>query len=150
MTGKHCGAIAVCLTAIVVLSVTGCRSEPGEAPPAEVSDIDLLQGTWIGTAVGEQQGQWTMIISGTTIDFKGPGPEAYTGTLKLNPDVDPKQADFVIDKCAVDQYVGTTALTIYKIEGDKFTMAGNEPGSTIRPTQFESGNGTRLFVLTKQ
>lgn len=149
MTRKYCSAIAVCLTAIVILSVTGCRNKPDEPTP-EAGDIDLLQGTWTGTEVGEQQGQWTMIISGTTIDCKGPEPEAYTGILKLNPDVDPKQADFVIDKCAIDRYVGTTSLTIYKIEGDKFTMAGNEPGSTIRPTKFESGNGTRIFVLTKQ
>lgn len=146
MTGKHCSAIAVCLTAIVVLSVTGCRSEP----PAEVSDIDLLQGTWTGTMNGEQQRPYTFSISGTTIDLKGPEPEAFTLTLKLNPDVDPKQADLVIDKCAIDQLVGTTFLAIYKIEGDKFTMASNKPGSTVRPTQFESEDSTSLFVLTKQ
>ncbi len=46
--------------------------------------------------------------------------------------------------------MGTTSLAIYKIEGDKFTMASNKPGSTVRPTQFESEGSTSLFVLTKQ
>ena len=141
MAGKHYSAIAVCLTAIVLLSVTGC---------GKVSDIDLLQGTWTGTEPGGGPGEWTMIISGNTINTKSPGGRDYTGILKLNPDVDPKQTDHVIEKSASEQYVGKVALGIYKIEGDKLTMALNEPDSTLRPTQFERGNGTRLFVMTKQ
>ena len=146
MAEKHSTGIVICLVAIMVMSVGGCKSK--SEPPAEVSDIDILQGTWVGTELGNNEGQWTLIISGTKIDMKG--PEAYSGTLKLNPKVEPKQADFLIEKCAFEEIVGKTALTIYKIEGDKFTMAGNEPGSAVRPSLFEGGGGTRVFTFTKQ
>ncbi|MBN2132287.1 MAG: TIGR03067 domain-containing protein [Sedimentisphaerales bacterium] len=148
MTAKHYSEIAICLAAILAASVGGCKSEP--EPPVEVSDMDRLQGTWVGTEVGNDERQWTLTISGTKVDVNGPGPEDYSGTMKLNTEVEPKQADLLVEDCAVQQYVGTTSLAIYKIEGDTFTMAGNEPGSTVRPTQFEGGGGTRLFVLTKQ
>jgi uncharacterized protein (TIGR03067 family) len=148
MIVKHYSGIVLCLAAIMVVSVGGCESKSED--PGEVSDIDKLQGTWVGTETGDNGGQWTFVISGTAIDVQGPEPEAYSGTLKLNAEVEPKQADFVIEKCEIEQYVGTTALSIYKIEGDTFTMAGNEPGSTVRPVLFEGGGGTRLFVLTKQ
>lgn len=147
MIVKHYSGIVICLAAIMVVSVCGCKSE---SEPPVVNDIDILQGTWVGAEAGNNQGQWTFIISGTKIDAKGPEPEAYSGTLKLNAEVEPKQADIVIEKCAFEQYVGTTALAIYRIEGDKFTMAGNEPGSTVRPVAFKEGDGTRLFVFTKQ
>jgi len=147
MIVKHYSAIAICLAAIMVVSVGGCKSE---SEPPVVNDIDILQGTWVGTEIGNNQGQWTFIISGTEIDAKGPEPEAYSGTLKLNAEVEPKQADFVIEKCAMEEYVGTSALAIYKIEGDKFTMAANQPGSAVRPAVFKGGDGTRLFVFTKQ
>ena len=148
MSGKHYSEIAICLAVIMVVSLGGCKSEP--EPPVEVSDMDKLQGTWVGTESGNSEGQWTLIISEAKVDVNGPGPEDYSGTMKLNTEVEPKQADFLIEDCAVQQYVGTTSLAIYKIEGDTFTMAGNEPGSTDRPAQFEGGGGTRLFVLTKQ
>ncbi len=149
MAEKHSTGIVICLVAIMVMSVGGCKSK--SEPPVEVSDIDTLQGTWTGAEVGRDGGgQWTFVISGTKIDMKGPEPEAYSGTLKLNAKVKPKQADFLIEKCALEKYVGTTALTIYKIEGDKFTMAGNEPGSAVRPSLFERGGGTRVFTFTKQ
>ena len=148
MIVKHYGGIVICLATIMVVSVGGCKRE--SEPPVEAKDIDILQGTWVGTEIGNNQGQWTFIISGTKIDAKGPEPEAYSGTLKLNAEVEPKQADLVIEKCEFEEYVGTTALAIYKIEGDKFTMAGNEPGSTVRPAIFKGGDGTRVFVFTKQ
>ena len=148
MTVKHYSAIVICLAAIMVMSVGGCKGK--SEPPAEVSDIDLLQGTWVGNEIGNNEGQWTLTVSGTKIDVKGPEPQTYSGTLKLNAEVEPKQADLVIEKCPFEEYVGKSALSIYKIEGDKFTMAGNEPGSTVRPSLFEPGGGTRVFTLTKQ
>jgi len=148
MTAQHYTTIAICLAVIMAASVGGCKSEP--EPPVEVSDMDKLQGTWVGTETGNDQGQWTFIVSEAKVDVNGPGPEDYSGTMTLNTEVEPRQADFLIENCAVQQVVGTTSLAIYKIEGDTFTMAGNEPGSTVRPTQFEGSGGTRLFVLTKQ
>jgi len=148
MAEKHYTGIVLCLAAIMVVSVAGCTGNSGSS--AKVNDIDTLQGTWLGNELGNNGGQWTLVISGTKIDVKGPEPQAYSGTLKLNADVEPKQADFVVEKCVMERYVGTTSLGIYKIEGDKFTMAASEPGSTLRPTLFEGGGGARVFTLTKQ
>ena len=86
MIGKHYSGIVICLAAIMALSVGGCKSKSDE-----VSDIDKLQGTWVGTETGNQGGQWTFVISGSEIDVKGPDPEAYSGTLKLNAEADPKE-----------------------------------------------------------
>jgi len=149
MAGKHWIGIVVCLVGIMVVSVGGCKGKSDA--PVEVSDIETLQGTWVGKEVGNKGGEWTFVILGTKIDMKGPGPEGYSGTLKLNEKVEPKHADFVVEKCAFERYVGTTALGIYKIEGEKFTMAANEPGATVRPSVFKGGLGdTRLFTFTKQ
>ena len=148
MAEKHYAGIVVCLAALMLVSVAGCTSGSGSSP--RVSDIDTLQGTWVGTELGNRGGQWTLVIAGTAIDVKGPAPQAYSGTLKLNDKVEPKQADFVVEKCELTRYVGTTALGIYKIEGDRFTMAANEPGLPARPSHFEGGGGTRVFTFTRQ
>ena len=148
MTERHFTGIVVCLAAITVMSVGGCTSKLKS--PVEVSDIDILQGTWVGTELGHNEGQWTFIISGTKVNAKGPEPEAYSGTLKLNAEVDPKQADFAIEKCSIQEYAGTTALGIYRIEGDKLTIVASEPGSAVRPSLFEVGGGARVFTLTRQ
>ena len=55
--------------------------------------------------------------------------------------------DIIITDCVSPNYIGTTALGIYKIEENILTFAANEPGSTIRPTNFTEG---RVFILTKQ
>ena len=117
MKMKVYSGIVICAAAIAVLSICGCDSKTDNAKV--LSDIDKLQGTWIGTEIGGGGGDWTFVITGDKIDVKGPDPQAYSGTLKLNPDTEPKQADFVIEKCAHEPYIGTTALSIYKIEGDK-------------------------------
>ena len=148
MAGRHSGIRVVCLVAVMAMFTGGCTDKA--APPVKVSDIDALQGTWIGTEVGNEGGQWTFVISGTAVDVKGPEPEAYSGSLKLDEEATPKQADFTIEKCEFEQYIGATSLAIYKIEEGVFTMAGNEPGATDRPTGFEAGGDTRVFTFTKQ
>jgi uncharacterized protein (TIGR03067 family) len=109
-----------------------------------------LDGTWVGTAGGEYGGQWTFTISKGKVEVKGPDSEYYAGTVTLNTKTNPKQADFKIDKCSFPEYVGETSLSIYKLEGNKLTLATTEPGSMYRPTFFDSSGGVMLFSLTKQ
>ena len=109
-----------------------------------------LEGTWVGTEVGGYGGQWSFIISGDKVKVKGPEVELYSGTLTLNPKPNPKQANFKVEKCSMTQYVGETALGIYKLQGNKLTLAANEPGSMSRPNSLTSGGGGRVFSLTRK
>ena len=55
MTEKHRTGIVVFMIAIMVVSLGGCRSI--SRPSAKVSDIDILQGMWVGTELGNNGGQ---------------------------------------------------------------------------------------------
>lgn len=108
-----------------------------------------LDGTWVGTAGGEY-GEWTFIISEGKVEVKGPDSEYYAGTVKLNTSSNPKQADFKINKCSLADYIGETSLSIYKLEGNKLTLAASEPGSVSRPYSMESGGDAMVFSLTRK
>jgi len=109
-----------------------------------------LEGTWVGTAADGYGGQWTFTISKGKVEVKGPESEYYAGTVTLNTKTSPKQADFKIDKCSQPEYVGETSLGIYKLEGNKLTLAAGEPGYMSRPAYLGSGGGAMLFSLTKR
>lgn len=109
-----------------------------------------LDGTWVGTADGDYGGQWTFVISKGKVEIKGPDSIFYSGTMKLNNKTKPKQADFKINNCSQPEYVGATSLGIYKLNGNKLTLAASEPGSMYRPAYLESGGGAMLFPLTRR
>ena len=108
-----------------------------------------LDGIWIGTA-GGSYGEWTFTISKGKVEVKGPESEFYSGTVELNTNAKPKQVAFKIEKCSFPEYVGETSLGIYKLEGNKLTIAASEPGSMSRPYILESGGGAMLFSLTRK
>ena len=107
-----------------------------------------LEGTWVGTDVGGYD-EWTFVISSGKVEVKGP-ESFYSGVMMLNTKTNPKQSDFKIDKCSQWEYVGETALSIYKLEGKKLTLATTEPGSINRPAYFDSTGGVMLFILTRR
>jgi len=96
-----------------------------------------LEGTWVGTEVGGYGGEWTFTISGDKVNVKGPDVELYSGTVTVNAKARPKQANFKIEKCSLAEYVGETSLGIYKLVGNKLTLAASEPGSMSRPYSLE-------------
>jgi uncharacterized protein (TIGR03067 family) len=109
-----------------------------------------LEGTWVGTTYGDYGGEWTFVISNGKVEVKGPESIFYSGTVTLDDKKNPKQADFKINNCSQPDYIGETALSIYKLEGNKLTLVASEPGSMYRPTYLESGGGAMLFSLTKR
>lgn len=140
----------LCFLAIVLLSagliIHGCGSSEDSAK----SDQQLLQGTWAGTAAGMDT-EIIMTISDNNFDMKTTDSEIwYKGTFVLNNKVTPKQADFKINECNIEQYVGAIAKGIYKIENDTFIFAGNEPGSDIRPADFVANEMTQVFTLKRK
>lgn len=109
-----------------------------------------LEGTWVGSDDGGYGGEWTFVISKGKVEVKGPESEYYAGTVTLKTQTNPKQADFKIDKCSMPEYVGETSLGIYKLDGNKLTLATCEPGSINRPAFFDSTGGVMLFSLTRK
>jgi len=110
-----------------------------------------LEGTWVGSDAASYGDVWTFVISKGKVEVKGPDYTFYSGTVTINDKTNPKQAEFKIEKCSMPEYVGETALSIYKLEGKKkLTLAASEPGSLYRPTYFDSGGGVMLFTLTKR
>ncbi|MFC1635748.1 hypothetical protein ACFL5Z_12995 [Planctomycetota bacterium] len=108
-----------------------------------------LDGTWVGTA-GGGYGEWTFTISKGKVEVKGPDSELYAGTVTVNIKTNPKQADFKINKCSLPEYEGQTSLSIYKLEGNKLTLAASEPGSMNRPYNLESGGEAMVFSLKRK
>jgi uncharacterized protein (TIGR03067 family) len=140
--------LLICIMTASLFVSGGCESKSGES---EINEkVTELEGTWIGTETGGRDGQWIIIVTEDRIDVNGPGKEDYKGTFTLNTNVSPNQMDFAITECSMDEYVGTTALGIYKVEGDKLTMAATEPGTTIRPALFDGSGDARVFVCTRQ
>ena len=137
------------LTIILLLSglvINGC----GGSEDTAKSDQELIQGVWAGNAVGIET-EFTMTISGNNFNMETTDSEVfYKGTFVLNEKVTPKQADFKMDDCNIEEYIGTTARAIYKIENDTLTIASNEPRNEIRPTVFEGSDQTQVFTLKKQ
>jgi len=119
-----------------------------QKPAAAKKDAEL-DGTWIGTA-GGGYGEWTFTISGGKVEVKGPDGEYYSGTVTLNTKTKPKQVSFKINKCSLTAYVGETALGLYKLDGDKLTIAASEPGSMYRPYGLESGGDAMIFSLARK
>jgi uncharacterized protein (TIGR03067 family) len=108
-----------------------------------------LEGTWVGTDAGGYD-EWTFVISSGKVEVKGPESAFYSGTITLNDKTNPKQAELKVERCSLPEYVGETTLSIYKLEGNKLTLAASEPGSISRPAYFDSTGGVMLFSLTKR
>ena len=138
------------LSAFAVLLVCGVLVGGCKQEVVEIDDMDALQGTWVGKEIDGREGEWTFVIMGDEIDATGPDPESYTGTIMLNSDVDPKQADFTIVTCEFEQFVDKTSLGLYSLADGKFVLAANKPGSEIRPLEISGGGITRMFEFTKQ
>ena len=144
------------ITAAVIILAAGTTTiavkASHEAQAADKTDA-ALQGTWLGTETGGPAGECRMTVTGDTLKFQGARPqEWYEGKLTLAQNTTPKQVVILITDCPVPQYKNTTANTIYKIEGQTLTIAGNEPGNAAWPTGFERSatNQVRVFVFHKQ
>jgi RNA polymerase sigma factor (sigma-70 family) len=113
------------------------------------SDLTELQGTWTGHENGVPV-TVSMVLQGTNLTFHGANPnEWYKATFSLKETTNPKQFVATVTDCPAPQYVGKVSHSLYKIEGNTWTLSGNEPGNPEIPTSFEAQAGSRVFVFTK-
>lgn len=123
---------------------------PVVATPAK-SDSATLQGKWEGEEIGNNPGPCYLTVSGKDLEFRAADPnEWYKGTFTLKEDANPRQVVLVVTGCSADQYVGKTALAIYRIEGGTLTISGNEPGNPEAPAAFDSPDSRRFVFKTKR
>jgi len=137
-----------------MVMAVGCGKEtpePEQTPPDQnrTTQAGELEGTWVGHELDGPEGNWTFKITADKVSVTGVGQEWYKGALTVDESASPKQADFRIEQCFAPDGVGLTSLSIYKIEGNTFTLAANEPGAETRPTEFVREPNARVFVLTK-
>jgi len=150
MTNKGYGNVCVLLwlASILSLAILGCAKKvPGPSEPQPGAE---LQGKWVGYEVDGRAGDWTFVISENRVDVNGPDEEWYKGTLSLDNQTTPMQANLVITDCSEPDGVGKTALGIYKLEANTLKLAASVPGETTRPGSFETGEDARVWLLTKQ
>jgi uncharacterized protein (TIGR03067 family) len=112
-----------------------------------------LEGTWVGQEVDGPGGSCRMTVLGNRMKFQGaPTNEWYNAVLTLTQTNSPKQAVIQIEECGFPQYVSKKARAIYRLENNMLTIAANEPGVDVTPTEFRGSatNHSRVFVFTKQ
>ena len=112
-------------------------------------ELKKLEGTWTMVA-GEAKGEKFAenIVKNAKLTIVGDkhtvkvGKETIIGTHKLDPSKKPKEITAMDTE---GPYKGKTALGIYKLEGDEFTVCFAPPGKD-RPKEFTSKSGTGEFV----
>ena len=122
-------------------------NNPSTGTPTE------LEGTWVGSPVDDSYDTLTISFNGNTFSWSQYGQEVFRGNVSLNTSVTPRQADFTITWCPQGcPYVGKTGVGIYKIypSGDSVLLAGGEPGTYVRPTDFKPSSTNDVFLMIRQ
>ena len=119
--------------------------EPAASFPAQTAEIlQPFQGSWQAYQYGSKA--WTIDIQEQR--FRGVlGPDDwYEGQIRLRPDRDPAEIDFMIENCRCS-YRGMTSQGIFRLNGKSIVLAAPTPGSS-RPDAFNPNDG-RMVELKR-
>lgn len=105
--------------------------------------IPRLEGTWTGNEIDGLHDICTITFQGNRVSYMGSAN--YGGTFAVNDTLNPRTLTLLVDSCSYPQYIGLSVLSIYKIEEDSLTWAGNIPGSTEQPVSFIPTGTVRVF-----
>ncbi len=114
------------------------------------SSTASIDGDWIGgwdpsDAVWADWKVW--FGNGRFRAQNGDGSQFYEGTVRLRPDAEPAELDWVIEKCDCNVEGGTT-LSIYRWKDDRLEFDTPEPGKP-RSTAFPTKKGSLLVLRRK-
>ncbi len=111
-------------------NLTGVISKGEKAPAAEIAKA-------MGVAVFKD-GKYSLSTGGKQME---------AGTYKADASKTPATIDVVITE---GKDKDKTQLGIFKIDGDKLTIAMSSPGSKDRPKSFEGGAKEEVTMLTRK
>lgn len=132
--------------ACLVVSAAGCGQRP---------DAERLQGAWQSPP---DRPTVHITFTGSAFALTLPGekipaplnpvqlpPEEFKGTVRLNPDAEPKELDLVFLEGRVEK----THRGIYQLDGEGLSICFNEVPGGPRPTAFTAGDRISLWWLER-
>ncbi|HEV2209893.1 MAG TPA: M56 family metallopeptidase [Verrucomicrobiae bacterium] len=123
------------------------KRAPSSAP--QKADAAALQGKWTGEVSGEEgPGAATLVVQGTSLEFRAPDTNEWYKATFLLFDTAPKQLVATVTASSVADFVGQTAYAIYQLKEGKLTLTGYAPGVPAAPASFDAP-GARKFVFKK-
>ncbi|QEH32562.1 hypothetical protein OJF2_10390 [Aquisphaera giovannonii] len=138
------GSVIAAVVLAACASTAAAARAADEAAPAAA--IKALEGTWATAPTDALDAKW--VIKGETVEVTVNGME-YKGKLKVDEKAKPNSTLDIDLTEAPHDAKGKTAKAIYKLEGEKLTVAVAVPGGD-RPKEFEtSPDEVYLFELKK-
>jgi uncharacterized protein (TIGR03067 family) len=138
------------LTVLVVGLLLGAEGKKDDATKDRVA----LQGTWkvvsverLGKAEGDP-GDFVMAFIDDTFTVKKGDEVIVRGTFKVDPAKTPKTIDMKIAEAKKEQDNGKEVHGIYELGRDTLKWCAAEPGSTERPKEFATKEGTKDMLVT--
>jgi uncharacterized protein (TIGR03067 family) len=134
------------VTPVEVSTKAAPPAEPAEDFPAQTPTmLEPFQGSWQAYQYGSKA--WTIDIREQR--FRGVlGPDDwYEGKIRLRPESDPPQIDFMIEDCRCS-YRGMASKGIFRLNDDSITLAAPQPGLP-RPTRFNKNDGKMVELRRK-
>ena|SRR5258708_976306 len=149
MTLKESLGLTVVSLLMPCLLLAGCKTTPPAA-----AELQRLQGTWEGVALGKEtpdgpfvkSATVTITITGNSFHFHRDTNFWFETTIALPAGTDPQQLHATIKDNAPSQgsnAIGKVVVAIFKIEGGTLTLAARGDGSDETPISFEDNNVTR-------
>ena len=148
-------ALSLLLPFLLLGLEAGCATPapPASEPHAPISsELQRLQGTWEGVAVGEKSDdKYTITITGNSFHFHRDSNFWFATTITLPANTDPRQLRATIIDCAPGQEdsVGKVVVAIFKIEDGLLTLATRGGGDEATPKSFEEDQGLTRYELRK-
>ena len=116
-------------------------------------ELQLLQGTWEGVAVGdESQKKITITITGNSLHFHRDANFWFETTITLPAGTDPRQLHAtIINSSPPTSGIGQVVQAIFKIEDETLTLATGGDGDEETPKSFEAteDKGVTRYKLRK-
>lgn len=135
--------------AAALLLLAACGGEPAGEPRCSAQPATRFEGVWTGYEEDREQGEWTLLVTGTCFFLSGPGRSAWMkGAVSFPEEGDEGPLDLWIEDCDCPA-PGETSLALFRLRGDELRLAGAEPGSPERPSSFDAP-GARVFSLRRR
>ena len=148
---RHCIAI-VCLAATVIATAGEPLATKRVVNQSTNAELQLLQGRWEGTVVGEES-IITITIAENSLHFHRDTNFWFDTAITLRAGTDPKQLYATIKGCPPGQAdsVGKVVGAIFKIEDGTLILAtgGRDSSPEGTPKSFDATAGLTRYELRK-